>query len=121
MKENIFGFPCDIYPRGMWVSVGVTIERLREIFDIDADELDESCNADTCQVMNRNENLAGYLVRFEDIDKMTAHEISHEASHVAMMIFRDIGAEVDLDNQEPFAYLVSWAANKISDVRVKLL
>lgn len=38
-----------------------------------------------------------------------------------MMIFRDIGAEVDLDNQESFTYLVSWAANKIADVRVKLL
>ena len=38
-----------------------------------------------------------------------------------MMIYRDIGADVDVDNQEPFAYLVSWAANKISDVRAKLL
>ena len=39
---------------------------------------------------------------------MTSYNIVHECIHAATGIFSYIGASVDVDNDEPFAYLVSW-------------
>jgi hypothetical protein len=39
--------------------------------------------------------------------------VAHEAVHVANFIFKERGMELDLDNDEGYAYLVGWISEKI--------
>ena len=34
--------------------------------------------------------------------------VAHEAVHISNYIFRDKGIELDLNNDEPYAYLIGW-------------
>ena len=42
--------------------------------------------------------------------------ISHEAFHVSMDIFSELGVKFHADNQEPISYMVGLCAKCISDV-----
>ena len=117
----LFSYSAEIYPVKMWVSFGMSVESLKNIFDMDDDELGENDMGAVSPVKHKKENRGGFVVRFKNVDEISALEMSHEASHVAMMTFEYIGASVDLDNQEPFAYLVSWAANNIANARMAML
>lgn len=68
-------------------------------------------------VHDKQRNLGGVLVRFENKNAMNVSNISYESSHIAMEIFNFIGAKVDLSNQEPFSYLVGWVADCINQVK----
>lgn len=116
---SLFSYSSEIYPVKMWVSFGMSIESLKNIFDMDDDELGENDMGAVSPVQHKKEKRGGYLVRFKNVNEISVLEISHEASHVAMMIYEYIGASVDLYNQEPFAYLVSWAANNITNAKMK--
>lgn len=39
--------------------------------------------------------------------------IAHECVHAANMIFEHVGAKIDLDNDEPYAYLVGWLVKQV--------
>lgn len=118
--SGLFGFDCEVYPRKLYVSVGVPHGRLKEVFEITADELSDNDYADVVQVNHIKEDRGGYLVRFHDVHDMTASNIAHEASHVAMNIFHDTDCRIDYENQEPFSYLVDWVSGKIDEVYTKL-
>lgn len=118
--SGLFGFDCEIYPRRLYVSVGVPHVRLKEVFEITADELSDDCYADVVQVNHIKEDCCGYLVRFHDVSGMTTRNIAHEASHVAMNIFYDTDCRIDHENQEPFAYLADWVCGKLAEVCTKL-
>ena len=60
---------------------------------------------------------AAILVWFQDACALYRQSYSsHEASHAAMYVWQHIDAKVDLDNQEPFAYLVGYITAKFSDI-----
>lgn len=41
--------------------------------------------------------------------------IAHEVVHLVNYIFKDRGVELDVDNDEPQAYLTGWLYNKIDN------
>ena len=46
--------------------------------------------------------------------------IAHEALHVVSIIFDHIGAKMDLDNDEPQAYLLGWVVEQCDKTLNKL-
>lgn len=55
-------------------------------------------------------NNGGLLLRFEGIKSARMGVVAHEADHVADEVYNYIGAEPDINNNEPHAYLVGWVA-----------
>ena len=52
--------------------------------------------------------------------KVTHGVVSHEAIHIANMIFQRRDIEPDLDNDEPYAYLVEGIVNEVYKFLAKL-
>lgn len=115
---KIYQFDPQIYPRRLWVSVGASTEELQQKFGKeDIKGFDDSYYAETMAVQQKEPLLGGVLVRFQDLKAMTPETISHEASHAAIEIFNYCDCRIDVDNQEPFAYLVGWVVRCIEEVR----
>ena len=49
-------------------------------------------------------------------NKITPGIISHEAIHVKNIVFRTVGIQPDVDNDEPEAYLTEWVVDQIHSV-----
>lgn len=121
-KDDIgyFSISFGLYPRVLYVTKGNVNKKVyRDNFmsrngddlNLDFNGEDGSC---TWSVIEKNSNTYGYLVRLHRVQGN--NDLAHEATHVALELFRDIGAEVDIDNQEPFAYLVGWIVKQLSNV-----
>lgn len=108
--KKIFEYDPAIYPRKLWVSVGASTKELNEVFEKMGD-MDDSAIATVYSVCRTENKIGGVLIRFNNRMDMTPSVIAHESVHAAMGIYSYVGAEVDLDNQEPFAYLVGWVAD----------
>lgn len=118
---NIFEFDPHIYPRKLWVSVGASTEELQERFGKeDIKDFDESYYAETMALQQKEPLLGGVLVRFQDLKAMSPENIAHEAAHVAIEIFDYCDCRIDVDNQEPFSYLVGWIARCCDEVKNNL-
>ena len=117
-KTTIHEFNPSIYPRRLWVVKGGTLEGIKEVFEC-SDNLEmDGQGAVTFGVRRKEDSLLGYCVWFPQVGDMRKGDwIAHESSHVAMCIFNDVGATVQFDNQEPFAYLVGWAFECMDKVR----
>ena len=116
---RIYQFDPQIYPRKLWVSIGASTEELQERFgkeDIKKD-LDDSYYAETYSVQQKEPLLGGVLIRFQDLKAMTPENMAHEATHAALEIFDYCDCRIDVENQEPFAYLVGWIVKCIEEVR----
>ena len=116
---SIYQFDPQIYPRKLWVSVGASTEELQERFgkeDIKED-LDDSYYAETYSVQQKEPLLGGVLIRFQDLKAMSPENMTHEATHAALEIFDYCDCRIDVENQEPFAYLVGWIVRCIDEVR----
>jgi len=113
-KNQIHEFNPLIYPRRLWVTISK--DTFTDRFD-NVSEWDDECYAMVDCVHDKQRNLGGVLVRFENRKAINVETISHESSHIAMEIFGFIGAKVDLSNQEPFSYLVGWIADCINQVK----
>lgn len=118
----IHEFNPTIYPRKLWVVKGVDSEFIKGKFchrnGEDLDLFDDDDNPPVCStfknIQEKHSGDFGVLVYI--YGQMNVGHISHEAYHVASDIFRDIGAEHDIDNQEPAAYLIGWCAKCIAAV-----
>ncbi len=51
-----------------------------------------------------------------ELDEVTPGVIAHEAFHVVCQLFGDIGAKIDIANDEPPAYLLTWVVDEIHKV-----
>lgn len=119
---NIFEFDPQIYPRKLWVSVGASTEELQEKFGKDdIKDFDENYYAETMAVRQKETLLGGILIRFGDLKAMTTGIITHEASHAAIEIFDYCDCRIDVDNQEPFSYLIGWIARCCDEVKNNLM
>lgn len=115
---SIHQFDPQIYPRRLWVSVGSSTEELRQKFGKeDINDLDDSYYAETRAVQQKEPLLGGVLARFQDLKAMTPENIVHEATHAALEIFGYCNCRIDIENQEPFVYLVGWVVKCIEEVR----
>ena len=117
--KGYFVVDMGIYPRKMYIVKGtnsgkVITDNFKGRNDLEINTAD--CSQDKCDVWD--------VVEKESLDKgfliwlrlsPTVEDYAHEAVHVAFGTFTDISAEVDADNQEPFAYLVGWITKQLHD------
>lgn len=113
---KIHQFDPMIYPRLVWVVIGEkSAAPLREHFE-DLNDMEESTAAEVVSVFDNCSKKGGVLIRFES--KRAARNINyvcHESTHAAIEIFNYVGALVEPQNQEPFAYLVGWIAQCVKE------
>ena len=117
---KVYQFDPQIYPRKLWVAVGVPTEELNEKFVDEIKDMDDSYDAETLPIQQKEPLLGGVLVRFENLKSMRPDNIAHEATHAALEIFDYVDARIQYDNQEPFAYLVGWVVKCIDEVKTAM-
>lgn len=117
---KVYQFDPQIYPRKLWVAVGVPTEELNEKFVDEIKDMDDSTDAETLPIQQKEPLLGGVLVRFENLKSMRPDNIAHEATHAALEIFDYVDARIQYDNQEPFAYLVGWVVKCIDEVKTAM-
>ena len=117
-KQKIYEFDPQIYPRKVWVTVGVPFEELKDEFE-DLKPMEEGSDAQVDHLRKlKPEVRGGVLVRFENLDTLKKFgNITYESIHVATEIFDYIGAFHDPKNQELFAYLCGWIAKCMDEVK----
>ena len=124
LEDNIFEIELDIYNIDIIVAVGAqAFNRLNELYtqiDEEYERLEEPTALEpacTWERMKDSVGNAAILVWFQNAYALhRQYYSSHEASHAAMYVWQHIDANVDLDNQEPFAYLVGYISEKFSDI-----
>lgn len=124
LEENIFRLELSLYNIAVVCAVGKeAFNRLNELYTpVDEEykclkEPAQNIPACTWERMKDKDGYPAILVWFKD--DFSLHKpmySSHEASHVAMYVWQHIGAKIDLDNQEPFAYLVGFVNCKFAEV-----
>lgn len=117
---KVYQFDPQIYPRKLWVAVGVPTSELNEKFVDEIKDMDDSNDAETLPIQQKEPLLGGVLVRFENLKSMRPDNIAHEATHAALEIFDYVDARIQYDNQEPFAYLVGWVVKCIDEVKTAM-
>lgn len=124
MKElpEIYEFDPQIYPRKLWVCIGVDDDYINENFRYNMSRNLLSFDSDFpvdavtfTEVVRNDTNMVGQLVVFSSKNEITFGNIIHESSHVCDAIEKAIGME---HGGEPSAYLLSWIGEKINDVRL---
>ena len=124
LEDNIFQIELDIYNIDIVVAVGAkAFERLNELYtpiDEEYERLKEPTEDTPACTWERMKNSIGnraILVWFQDAYALHHPSYSsHEASHAAMYVWQHIGAKVDLDNQEPFSYLIGYITNNFATI-----
>ena len=116
----IHRYPMGIYPRTLWITFDATPEELNLQFPTG-----DTCNKpfvalDKCDVARVDAvcditNKGGFLIRFDGIKSTRMGVVAHEANHVADWTFDFIGATPDINNNEPYSYLVGWVADCVED------
>ena len=117
-KNKIIRHQISPYPRVLWVCKG---EALREApgrftplgFTWGEYEEYKGYNGMVFKVYETETKDMGYLVWLDD----DAYDTTcvHEAGHVALHLFQDIGEAGIYDAQEPFAYMLEWIYGRIKD------
>ena len=127
-KFIIKQFDVVVYPRQVWIAAGGTREDLAKRFtDDDGDpmyvvpEKIKSSEALAFSVYDARHQRCGSLVWFHDITRITLRNVAHESVHAANFIFSDLGIRIDVDNDEPQAYLVGFIADCIEKVQIEVV
>ena len=114
----IHEFNFIIYPRKLWITYDASIEELKNHFGskFDFDE-DDSYNALTYCVNNKQTEEGGILIRFMSKEQMTSSIMAHEAVHAAGRVCKYVGINPDWENDEAFAYLVAFIVKCCEEVK----
>jgi hypothetical protein len=119
--NEIHEFDTVIYPRKLWIVVKPEKGQLEDVFDdLDYDEvLSERWNATAIYLVREKKfGLLGGLIVFKNKREITIENITHEATHIAMDMFTDLGIEFNGASQEAFAYFVGWVASCCEQVKI---
>lgn len=124
-NKTFYLFDPIIYPRNLWVSISPDINTIKKYFEIsDKDEKEyinyiKLCNAIGFAVVEKKSNFQGILMVFRNKKDFTIKTIAHEATHIADYFYDEIGAygQSYKDKNEPFCYLVGWAAECLGKVK----
>ena len=100
-----------IYPVSVYCGANFTKEEYERTFKRSYDEfIEKHCCADAvCSSYQK-----GIFIGF--IDVPSAGTIAHECYHAANYIYRLIGANADLENDEPFAYLLGHLVEECTTI-----
>lgn len=126
-KGIVDRYYCELYDTYLYVANrDATLSQIRKyVKQPDGEEIDESIYnyaAVTVSILDDKETTAdAILVKYNSntrnikVDKVIDRVgiSSHEATHVALRIYQELGQNVTFDSQEPFAYLVEWATECI--------
>lgn len=119
-KVQIHQFDPVIYPVKLWIAITKNNKALNERFkwtykdsDIDIDW--NLSDAITGTVTQRENNLFGVLIVFENKKSCTVSNITHESIHAVSDIWERLG-ESKIGN-EANAYLAGWIAECIEKVK----
>jgi hypothetical protein len=116
METKIYEFDPVIYPRLLWIAVNPQGSNLKEYFE-DYDFTFKQQKAICCGVTKRNPRESGFLIVFKSKKYLDADTIAHEASHVAMDLFNELGIEFDGTHQEALSYFIGWVAKCCEQVK----
>jgi len=120
-KPIIYEFDPVIYPRKLWVCIGLDADFVNGHFHgVECEKLNFDANANydaiTFDEIVRNCNgYIGELVVFHSKNDMRMGIIAHEASHVVDGIENAIGMT---HGDEPSAYLFEWVCKSINLARL---
>lgn len=126
MKKLIIQeFDPQIYPRLFWVCLNANAKDLSDLFEFNGEYKDlvesiEKSYAVTSIVRRRKDGRYGAIVYSKNKKFITGSVIAHESVHVADIYFQELGMiSQDFNTgNEPYAYLVGWAAKCINQARV---
>ena len=111
-KGIIKDFDLVIYPVDFTVVIGNMEDEVNHEYAPNEDGRNwisgpsPDCAGRTYLIHNSSTNQLGVLIWITSYEQCKGSVFAHECSHAAMEIFNYIGASVDLENQEPFAYLL---------------
>jgi len=111
-KGIIKQFDLIIYPVNVLVAIGDVKEALEKEYQ-PADEkyvgfgapTDEH-PAITFEAIQKEGDIPCSMIWIKDLNSCKGSYMCHEVGHAALDIFGFIGAKVDIENQEPFCYLL---------------
>lgn len=101
-----------VYPFKVVIAIGAETGDLSKTYmpswndETEPFTLGDGFDAYTCYVTNKDTNEAGVLMYIKDSKSCVSSTLAHESAHAAMFVFKAVGAEPDLDNQEPLCYLI---------------
>ncbi len=119
--SKIKEFDNEIYPRKLWIVYDNENEVKKQFESSEGEPIDDDFFADSwascLPVIKKSDSHKGVIIHFskELADKggsQVVSTISHEAVHAANMILREIGVNYTAYDDEHFAYLVGWVAQK---------
>ena len=117
LMERIYEFDPVIYPRLLWIAVNPSKEKINNFFNEEL-KFDKSQEKAIVYCASKKiDNKAGCLIMFASKKDMDINTITHEASHVAIDIFTELGIEINDSNQEAFAYFIGWVAKCCEQVK----
>ena len=121
MKNKIYKYDPQIYPRMLWVAVKPEYKTIKNNFCQDGIVLTEEqfnsfknrAYGVTIDVRNIRSNDLGVLIIVFDGAK--AESFAHESVHFADYIFEELGIKSQpfSESNEPYAYLVGWCTKCI--------
>lgn len=122
MAKGYYRFHNGIYPRRLYVAVGVGEDYVNDTFFSDkggfALDWDGADAATFDEVKERSTRVCGSLVVFRSKNEMTPKVMSHEAIHVLDSFMNILGLERAVDGtNEHLAYLMGWIVGCMDDVR----
>lgn len=103
-------FDLVIYPVSLVVAIGDMEKEINAKYKPYEEEYNYLSHTDnpaaTYHIRDKKTNDCACMVWFPKIEEVLVSYMAHEAGHVAMEIFKYIGARVNYDDQEPFCYLL---------------
>lgn len=119
MVKGYYEYNPTIYPRLLWVAIGVDLKDLKEAFDDLPDEDDgvEYNGVVYERVSRKSDGAYGALACFPSRKVMTMSVLCHEASHVVDAIEEQTGIK---HGGEPSAYLIGWVAKSLNEARLNI-
>jgi len=101
---------------GGWIFIVITDEKTpyeaaKRHFKVDNKEIIKN----DAVVLASTDNDMVYPIIFSR--NLTPGIIAHEAKHVVNKIYNDIGIFLDVKNDEPETYLLSWIVNRIYEAK----
>lgn len=111
-KGIIKQFYLVVYPVDFVIAIGTVKKELEELYKpadekyVGFGEPTEENPGRTFEAVEKSSGVPCSLIWIKDLDSCLGSYLCHEAGHAAMDIFSFIGAEPDVDNQEPFTYLL---------------
>jgi hypothetical protein len=124
-KNHTYEFDPQVYPLKLWVCSNATKEGLNDEFEFlqgnagVAEALEENF-ATTSSVRRKSDGELGVLVYASKKSYLTGSVIAHESVHVADYYFQELRmlSQMFEAGNEPYAYLVGWAAKYINQARI---